>query len=420
VRPRLLIAVTSMLFAVTAATVAQRPDAFLQSRDHPAIAYTLTPPNDPIAQLNRQLEAGSITLARDGASGYLRSILEALHVPVESQVLVFSQTSLQASQINFLNPRALYFNDAVQVGWVRGSNLLEFTAVDPRQGVMFYTLDQAATAPRFTRDQECLTCHLSWDTLAVPGLMALSTYPLPDKNSYANGFTTDHRSPFSERWGGWFVTGEHGQSRHMGNIPVMPDDKGKTKIKNPLQALTSVQGVFDTSGYPAMTSDVVALLVLDHQTHMTNLLTRAGWEARVADTRPQDRGRIAAAANDVVDYMLFGDEAPFPGKVRGTSGFAEKFAALGPRDSKGRSLRDFDLATRLFKYPCSYLIYSDAFDALPATAKTAIYARLFDVLTGQVTSPALKRLTPADRTAVLDILRETKKDLPAEFTRGAV
>jgi hypothetical protein len=417
-RPRLLIAAAALFFGTTAALVAQRPDAFTQSRDHAAIAYTRTAANDPVARLDQKLADGSVTLPREPVSGYLRSILAALQVPIESQMLVFSQTSLQASQISFLNPRALFFNDDVQVGWVRGSDTLELTGRDPRQGVIFYTLDQSAAKPRFTREnQQCMTCHLSWDTLAVPGLTALSTYPLPDdKNAYANGFTTDHRSPFSERWGGWFVTGQHGQSRHMGNIPVMPADKGKSKIANPLRVLPSVEGLFDTSGYPARSSDVVALLVFDHQAHMTNLLTRIGWEARVAAAQPQPGTRVRDAANDLVDYMLFGDEAPLPGKVQGSAGFAEKFAALGPRDSKGRSLRDFDLERRLFKYPCSYVIYSEAFDALPAPALEAVYARLYAVLTGKETSPALKRLTPAERTAILEILRETKKNLPGYFT----
>jgi hypothetical protein len=179
--------------------------------------------------------------------------------------------------------------------------------------------------------------------------------------------------------------------------------------------LNSVTGHFDLTGYPSAYSDVVAMLVFNHQAHMTNLLTRIGWEARVAATKRQEPVRVQEAARDVVDYMLFGDEAPFPGKVQGTSGFAEKFAASGPRDGMGRSLRDFDLERRLFKYPCSYLIYSDAFDALHPVAKEAVYTRLFAVLSGRETSPVLKRLAPADRQAILESLRATKPDLPAYF-----
>lgn len=419
VQPRLLLAVASMLFAVTALVVAQRPDAFNQSADHAAIQYTRGALTDRVTQLDQQLAAGSVRLTRKPVSGYLESLLEQLGIPVESQMLVFSQTSMQADQINFLNPRAIYFNDNVQVGWVRGADVLEISSRDPKQGVIFYTLSQNGESPRVTRERQCLTCHLSWDTLAVPGLMAQSSYPLPDdKNAYANGYTTDHRSPLVERWGGWFVTGAHGQSRHMGNLPVMPADKGKSKITNPRAVLPSVRGLFDPAGYPSLHSDVVALLVFNHQTHMSNLLTRVGWEARVAAVQPQAAPRVRDAARDAVDYMLFGDEAPLPGKIEGTSGFAAKFSAQGPRDSKGRSLRDFDLTGRLFRYPLSYMIYSDAFEGLTAPAREAVYSQLFAVLTGKETRPALRRLTAADRTAILEILRETKTDLPPYFRAG--
>ena len=413
VLPKTLIAAAAVVFAASTLAVAQRPDAFQQSITHPAIAYATTPVTDAAAQLDLKLADRSVTLTREPSSGYLRSLLSALDVMPESQMLVFSQTSMQADQISFQNPRALYFNDKVSVGWVRGAEALEIAVQDPRQGIIFYTLEQGAAAPRFKRERQCLICHLTWDTLAVPGLTALSTAPLPDKNAYANGFTTDHRSPLSERWGGWFVTGQHGQSRHMGNLPVMPEDKGKSKIQNPRAVLPSVAGQFDLTGYPTPYSDVVALMVFDHQAHMTNLLTRMGWEARVA-VQP-NAVRVRDAARDVVDYMLFGEEAALPGRLQGTAGFAEKFAALGPRDSRGRSLRDFDLERRLFRYPLSYMIYSEAFDALPAAAKEAVYARLHAVLTGKEVSVALKRLTAPELTAILEILRDTKKDLPAYF-----
>ena len=408
-----LIVAAGTVFAASTLAVAQRPDAFQQSITHPAIAYQTTPVTDAAAQLDLKLADRSVTLTREPSSGYLRSLLRALDVMPESQMLVFSQTSMQADQISFQNPRAVYFNDQVSIGWVRGADELEIAVQDPRQGIIFYTLEQGAAAPRFKRERQCLICHLTWDTLAVPGLTALSTAPIPDKNSYANGFTTDHRSPLSERWGGWFVTGQHGQSRHMGNLPVMPEDKGKSKIQNPRAVLPSVAGQFDLTGYPTPYSDVVALMVFDHQAHMTNILTRMGWEARVA-VQP-NAVRVRDAARDVVDYMLFGEEAALPGRLQGTAGFAEKFAALGPRDSRGRSLRDFDLERRLFRYPLSYMIYSEAFDALPAAAKEAVYTRLHAVLTGKEVSVALKRLTAPELTAILEILRDTKKDLPAYF-----
>jgi hypothetical protein len=108
--------------------------------------------------------------------------------------------------------------------------------------------------------------------------------------------------------------------------------------------------------------------------------------------------------------MLFTEEAPLTARVTGTSAFAGEFAAEGPKDSKGRSLRDFDLRTRLFKYPCSYLIYSEAFDALPGALKETIYKRLFDILTGK--DKASESIQPQTRLAILEILRETKAGLP--------
>ena len=141
-------------------------------------------------------------------------------------------------------------------------------------------------------------------------------------------------------------------------------------------------------------------------------LTRIGWEARVAEQQRENLPRIRQAAADLVDYMLFIDEAPLAGRVQGTSGFAEQFARLGPRDSKGRSLRDFDLVTRTFKYPCSYLVQSEAFEALPEQLKSRIYKRLWEILSGQDKSEAYAKLTPETRRAIAEILQETKPGLP--------
>ena len=399
--------------------MAQRRDVFIASRDHAAIRYSTAEATDPVAALNRRLQAGQATLKFEPGSGYLKSLLAALGVPVESQALVFSKTSFQASHINYRNPRAVYFNDTVAVGWVRGGEILEIAAQDRSQGVVFYALAQEQKpTPMPKRDNDCLACHLSWDSLGVPGLIVESVHPLPDEISYVNGYNTVHASPLDQRWGGWWVTGNHGGARHMGNIPVMPEDKGKSKLANPRQVLNTVEGQFDLTGYPTPHSDVVAQLVLAHQARMTNMITRAGWEARLAAATPSAdaTARVREAASDLVDYLLFVDEAPFVGPVQGSSGFAEWFVKQGPRDQQGRSLRDFDLRRRLFKYPCSYMIYTDAFDALPAAAKEAVYARMWEVLSGrEKRTPYSTRFTAADRQATVQILRATKKDLPAYF-----
>jgi hypothetical protein len=417
-RVALRIAVCGLLLAFGLTVGAQRRDAFVASRDHPAIRYSTADTSDPIAALNRRLEAGTATLTFEEGSGYLRSVLKALNVPVESQMLVFSQTSFQAPLINVLNPRAVYFTDTAAVGWVRGGEILEVAGQDPEQGVIFYSLEQKPMeTPRLKRDNQCLACHLAWETLGVPGLLVQSVYPIPDELSYANGFTTIHGSPLDQRWGGWWVTGDHGGAKHMGNIPVMPADKGKSKLATPTKPLVSVEGQFDLKGYPTPYSDVVPLLVIAHQTNMTNLITRTGWEARLAASQPSAdaSARVKEAAKDLVDYLLFVDEAPLVGPVRGGAGFAEVFAADGPRDAKGRSLREFDLRRRLFKYPCSYMIYTPAFDRLPQSAKDAVYARLWEVLSGRDKTPRYRSLTLADRQAVVEILRDTKSELPAFF-----
>lgn len=401
----------------------ERTDAFTASRNHPAIQYSTRPVDTSISRLNLELETGKAQLAFDKASGYVPALLAALGVPIESQLLVFSETSSQAALISQNHPRALFFNDATSIGWVPGAETLEVAALDPRQGMIFYTLEQKPLAkPRLKRDDRCLECHLSWDTLGVPGVMTISTFPMSDdKNEYATGVVVDHRTEFAQRWGGWYVTGNAAPARHLGNLPVV---RSKQELARPAPSprpLQSVAGLFDTKGYVSHTSDVVALMVLNHQGHMTNLLTRLGWEARLAEHQkaasgqPLSGDRIQQAARDVVDYLLFVDEAPLPRRLAGSSGFAEKFAAHGPKDRRGRSLRQLDLDRRLLRYPCSYMIYSAAFDALPKAALDAVYRRLWQVLSGQISEKSYARLAVNDRSAIVEILQETKKNLPDFF-----
>ena len=410
----------------------QRGGAFRASRDHPAIQYTDGVVDNAIEDLNRRLEEGTAALAFGGRSGYLRSVLEALEVPAESQVLVFSPTSFQEDYIDFDNPRAVFFRDDVALGWVRGADVIELAAQDRRQGTIFYSLEQTpSAAPRFRRRETCLACHLSWDTLGVPGPQVLSMFPMPaDPNAYASGHATDHRSRLEDRWGGWYVTGSHGGVAHMGNVEVedVEDPHATFGVVPPV--IESLEGRFDLDGFPTPYSDIVALMVLEHQAHMTNLVTRIGWEARRVELRAgmvtrEDRGRstddgrfreiVDEAAVELVDYLLFVDEAPLPPGVAGGSGFAEMFSARGPHDSRGRSLREISLDGRLFRYPCSYMIYTAAFEALPETALDAIYRRMWAVLSGEVAESPYDRLALADRQVIVEILRDTKPGLPDYF-----
>jgi len=409
-----VIVTLAALLWLTAVASAQLTDSIIEP-GHPAIGYP-GEANDAVARLNRKLQSGEARLEFEEGTGYLKGLLAALDIPIESQVAVFSGTSLQARIINARNPRTIFFNDSTAVGWMAGG-LIEVASLDPKQGANFYLLPQQTTPPlrQLARDTRCLACHYSTATLGVPGFLVRS---IP---SSANGmimpwlgnYTTDHRSPLAERWGGWYVTGRGG--RHLGNAPITDRSLQDVRIDDANLNVTSLTGRFDAQRYLSPHSDIVALLVFDHQMRMMNLLTRLGWEARILE----DEGGNGAALNDVVsetvDYMLFVDEAVLEG-ARGTSGFAERFGALGPRDHKGRSLRDLDLQHRLFRYPCSYMIYSEAFDALPQTARNAVYSRLLEVLSGEDTSAKYTHLSPSDRLAILEILRETKKGLPGAFS----
>ena len=446
----LFLTAAAALVAVGTAASGQSIDLFSIARSHPAIAYTSRPLHDPVAALIARVERGEQRLAFDPQRGYLPAVLEALKIHEDSQVLVFSKTSFQAAKINPQNPRALYFNDAVSVGWVRGAEYLEFAAQDPEQGAIFYTLVRSeAGTPTFTRDYSCLACHISESTMQVPGMFAGSLYPNPTgMPMYAPVYYTDHRSRFEQRWGGWYVTGQHGTARHIGN-GVVTDPLNLLSISTAAnQNLRSLAARFDATGYASGHSDIVALMALEHQMHLANLLTRVAWEARIDSpegraivesrntpsarepgsgavieaTRPAPRAMaglrsrpLRDAVVEIVDYMLFVDEVAFEGPVEGTSGFTQRFSAEGPRDSKGRSFRQFDLERRLLRYPCSYMIYSAQFEALPAVVRQAIYERIGVVLTGGDPDPIYQKLTPADRTAIIEILRETKTDLPAQF-----
>ena len=419
---------------IATAALADLAGSYVVPLDDEAIRYATRPADDPVERLNRKIARGELKLEFDDAHGYLRSVMRALGIPVESQVLVFSKTSFQAAIISPRHPRALYFNDSTAVGSVHSSDLLEFASVDPKLGVIFYTLNQEKVdKPHFDRrDAACLQCHDSGGpTLGVPGLMVRSVYPDPSGMPVfqAGDFFTDQRSPLKERWGGWYVTGTHGEMTHMGNA-VARDRDSPEKLEGAAGLnVTDLTSKFDAGTYLTPHSDIVALMTLEHQARMTNLITRVGYETAItlegqaafnrAYHQPVDelseiaRHRIDSAVEQLVEYMLFVDEAKLDAPIKGTSGFAEAFEKAGPRDRKGRSLRDFDLTQRMFRYPLSYMIYSEALDGMPEAARARIYRRLFDVLTEREKSPRYAKLSSNDRRAILEILQDTNRNLPA-------
>jgi hypothetical protein len=424
-------------FAITltaAIWIAQISDRMPVDMEAPPILYTSGTLHDPVAELNRNLTSGSAHLAYDNVFGYLPAVLDALNISRESQLLVFSKTSLQSILISPANPRAIYFNDSAAVAWVRGSPTLEVAAQDPQQGAIFYTLDQSVqTRPVLTRERICLGCHRSVSSLDVPGMVVRTVFPAATGTLVTGliGSEVDHRTPFDERWGGWYVTGKHSPLRHLANavvldvqdanattdarVPTVPQTPSGSPIREPLQEH------FSTSAFPTPYSDIASLAVFEHQMHMMNLITRVGWESRAAfnidPTGHSDATvkTIRESAREFVDYLLFVDEAPMTTGIEGTSGFAAKFASQGPLDSKGRGLRQLDLEHRLMRYPCSYMIYSEAFKSLNAPVHEAIYRRMWEVLSGQEQEMKYRRLSPEDRKAVVEILRETVKDLPEYF-----
>jgi hypothetical protein len=359
-------------------------------------------------------------------------VLAELKIPISSQTLVFSKTSLQRERIKPGAPRALYFNDDMYVGFCQNGPLVEVTAIDPQLGSVFYSLDQEkGEKPRFTRQADtCLICHSGSTNQGIPGPLLRSVYT--DADGYpvlaSGSYRTDQASPLSQRWGGWYVSGTAGKQTHMGNLIVRGRRRPEDVDNRPNLNCTDLGKYFKTDRYLSPHSDIVALMVLEHQTEMHNLIARANFQTRMALYeeaelnkalgRPADyrsestTSRIKSAGEPLVKYLLFSGETKLTDAVKGTSGFAEEFAKRGPRTKDGRSLRDFDLRSRLFKYPCSYLVYSASFDALPGAVKDYVLRRVYDVLTGKDNGDDFAHLSAADRKAILEILRETKPDLP--------
>jgi hypothetical protein len=273
---------------------------------------------------------------------------------------------------------------------VQGAPHLEIASIDPQKGPTFYTLDQVETGkPMFTHQpSDCLACHDTFTSdQPIPRLLMLSV--VADAKGVAvsqSALITNDASPFIERWGGWYVSGTHGSLRHMGM------DVGLNGLSAP----------FDSRRYITSSSDIAALMVLGHQTHVHNRITVA--------SRGQDPELLVKA-------LLFSGEARLSEPVTGTTNFTTEFSAQGPHDSRGRSLYQLDLKRRLLRYPLSYLIYSKSFDAMPQAVRDYVYRRLWEVLNGKDQSTDFENLSEVDRREVLEILQETKPDFAASVKK---
>jgi hypothetical protein len=422
-----IVALLSLVFLATPAfaQIAVRKQGYVPFSEAP-INYLSDNLSDPVAQLQQRLNRGKASLEFAAPHGYLQSVLKNLGIAVSSQTLVFSKTSFQYKKISPQTPRALYFNDDVYVGQVHDGKALELVSFDPVQGAIFYLLDESnAARPAFQRAElDCTQCHVAAATRGVPGVLLRSIFTNPSgtQAAKAESFITGQESPLKERWGGWYVTGTHGSQTHMGNVMVTDKEHPEQIDRSAGANVIDLTKQFDNAAYLTGHSDIVAHLVLAHQTQMHNLITLTNYQTRLAlyadpTLLEAARKQFEAPAEELLRYLLFVNEAPLDGRITGTAGFAEEFAARGPRDPQGRSLRDFDLRTRMFKYPCSYLIYSEAFDSLPGPAKAYLYRRLLEVLTGQERGAEFARLSGEDRRAILEILLATKSGLPESWQK---
>ena len=398
---------------------AQTP--LLYEKEFPFIGYATAEAEDAIAKLQQRLSSGDVELQFSQDRGYLDSLLQALALDSSTQLLVFSRTSLQQRLISPSTPRAIYFNDEVYIAWVQGSQVLEIASMDPNLGPVLYTLNQQATGqPRFERQMhQCLRCHDSYSLTGggTPRFMMSSAYTGKQGQlvSHESHIMTTSRTPLKNRWGGWFVTGSHGDQLHLGNVQVESSADLQAENLAKFGNISNLNSLLDTEPYLTPYSDIVALLLIEHQIEVQNLITRVNYFARAAlenkqRDSPETQAELESLSEELVRSLFMVGQPAFGSPITGVSGFTEMFNDLGPKDSQGRSLRELDLTNRLFKYPLSYLIYSGAFAALPQQVTEIISTRISDVLLGRDDSADFDHLTEQDRRAIIEILNATSSN----------
>jgi len=400
-------------------------------QEYPFIHYLDAPSRNEIARLQKRLDAGAVKLATTPQHGYLEALLQALDIDPDSQTLVFSKTSLQIDHISAATPRAIYFNDDTYVGWVQGSQLLELVTMDADRGAVLYGLAATDATPHVRREAlRCLTCHDSFAEMGggVPHFLFESTYGVQGPTLLPDGVareTTDE-TPIAERWGGWYVTGKDGGAFNLANIQT-PLTNAPVPVKEVRRgSLSSLTALFDTSHYLRGTSDIVALLVLEHQVTVHNQIIHTNYKARLvldqqqpgddpdslnwSQLSPRLQQRFEPMVRPLVDALLMANAAPLPRKVVASNGFVDSFEARGPGDGRGRSLRQLDLDSRVFRYPLSFLIYSEGFDALPLFVRQHVYERLAQLLQAPDPGAPYNTHSAADRQAAFEILVATKPE----------
>jgi hypothetical protein len=429
---RLSVFVTCLVAVLTSARASD-------DYEQPPISYSDTRPNDAVSRLQARLDKREVVFSGSERDA-VRQILHELKIPESSQMLVFSKTSVQRVRISPQNPRALYFNDDCYVGWVPGG-MVEVAAMDPKLGPIFYTIDpieRGSAVQRFRRDANCLSCHAANFTRDIPGVFARSVFAEATGSPIFNAGSevVDHTTPFEQRWGGWYVTGKHGAGRHRGN--AFAEDGGQTVTLDMESGanLTKLDAFINPSTYLMPTSDIVALMVFEHQLTVHAALTRANYECQrmlayqrglqesfkepFTDEPAYDsvKSVFKNSTESVLDALLYKDEAPLPvGGIQGSTAFRETFEMGGKHAADARSLRELDLRQRLTKYRCSHLIHSIQFHALPKPLLKRISQRLHRILTDPASETRYAYLGNDERKAIASILRDTEPELTADWPR---
>jgi hypothetical protein len=375
-----------------------------------------------MSELLERVRKGEINLDENPGTPLVRRLLEELQISESSQILVFSRTSLQRGVVSPTNPRAIYFNDEVYLGWMPNGRI-EIASLDPEKGFIFFFQRELSDrkAPLFSRDKVCIQCHAGSATNFLPGPLGRSVFPDSKGRSLKSVDTFEligHEVPVHERWGGWYVTRAHQDLNHMGNaIAVKENGKLKLQKKDSSKGLNEF---FNTSNYPVSTSEIEALLVFDHQVRMQFVLIESAYKVRQAifdsqkTSSKKNSANMSALLKEVTETMvselLFKEEFPLGGKIVDTSQtgkFVAEFKAKGKTDSRGRSLRDLDLQSRLFKYRCSYMIYSKSFRDFPKILKSSVLNRIKEIMTSESPQLGYEYLEAKEKKAIFDILSGT-------------
>ena len=421
-----------ILVAVALATASRSHAQNREDYELPPVNYSQTSPSNVISRLQTRLASGQWKFAGQDKET-VRALLRELRIPIESQLLVFSKTSLQRGRISPETPRAIYFSDDCYVGWVPGG-LLEVAIIDPALGPVFYSFDpraRADSAPGFVRDPDCLRCHGGNFVPHIPGVFARSVFPdVEGEPLFRQGTqVVDYRTPFEERWGGWYVTGRHGKALHRGNICASEKDGALLADFKRGANITNLSSFFATEKYLAGTSDIVALMIFEHQLAVHNALTRAAFSCRKMQDYQKSlqatfkepltdepvyqsvKSVFESATREVVNALLFKEEAPLPAGIEGDPAFVAAFQGGALRGPGGHSLKDLRMKERLFEFRCSYLIYSEAFLNLPQSLKRRVYDRLKRALAITDSDPDYAYISPEERKHITEILRNTHPEL---------